>query len=319
MPVKKTYITLAVTALILAVVIAAWFFTGGFSDEPAAAETDLSADRLSIEPAGQLTISQGRSERFIRVINRTDTTLDYQIQLPPVGLTLEPREGTLAPGASREIILHVDDLYPTGRMSSMAYLRTEAAGENLGMDTLDLHLRVEPGELTLEIIDGKITALWNGEPALPGTTIYFRSTDYATEKWLKWYEIPRRETEPFFYTGTHSLRFMARFGDITSSRFNFDLTIEGIDMPFEPPEFEQIKERAARLYFLYMVGTDNPEELEYIGYSDDMLYMDLIYLMRRLDSSGYAEFMELQQYLEVFDVIAYIEHLISISEQEQEE
>ncbi len=318
---KIRYIAVAVAAVILLTSFLALYpGTGWFDDPDQAEDTNLTGNRLTVEPAGQLTIRQGKSDQFIRVLNETDLTLDYQIQLPPIGLTLEPREGTLAPGASRDIILQVDDLYPPGRIISKAYLLTAAEGENLGMETHDLLLRVEEGELTLALIDGKITALWNDGPALPGTTIYFRLPGYTTDKWLKWYKIPRPETEPFFYTGTHSLRFMARFGDITSSsRYNFDLTIKGIDMPFEPPEFDQIEDMAARLYFTYMAGTDDPAELRYMGYSEDMIYMDSIYLIRRLDSSGYQEFMELRNYLEVFDLIAYIEHLIALNAQEQEE
>ncbi len=316
---KKILIGVAVVALILAVLFTVGPFSAGWPAEPVNSETglenDLSENKLSIEPVEQLTISQGKSDRFIRLTNETEKNLSFKIDLAHIGLTLEPREDTLPPGATRNIYIHVADLYPTGRMSSIAYLLSGVEGENMGMEAVDIYLRVEPGELKVEEKDGKITVFWNDKPAPPGTTVYFRSTEIARERWLKWDEVPLFDVAPYLYTGTHSLQFMAKLGEARSSRQNFDISVQKSPAPEEPLPGD----KSVMKYLIYLVGTDDPETLEYMGYTEDMDYMDILFLIRRLDSEGYEEYRELLKYWETIDILAYIEFLIEQRENENEE
>ena len=304
---KKTIISLAVIILILAILFLTRPFAAGWLSSPPDSPDEPTPTSLSIEAAEQLSITQGKSEQFLQVSNHSDTALSFKLDLAHSGLSLEPREGDLAPGATREIILHVGDLYPPGRVNSLVYLLTEKNGETLGMEAYDLSLRVNPGELKLEIREGKIAVLWNDEPAPPGTTVYFREPD--KENWVKWYTIPRPKTDPFFYSGTHTLQFMAELGEIRAPRETFELTIEGLPRTEEPQPMEDI----AFNYFVYMVGTTDPEVLEYMGYSEDMEYLDLINLMGRLDSESHEQYIELQAYTETLDILKYIEHLNNLN------
>ena len=312
----KKYILIASTTIIILVIFFALgpFFTALLSD-PENSGNNLIGNQLSIEQAGQLSIKQGTSDHFITVTNESENPLSFKLDLTHAGLSLIPREDTLFPGASRDIILQVDDLFPAGKMNTLVYLLAEADGKNLGMEAFDLLLNVNPGELKLEERDGEIIVLWNDATAIPGTTVYFRSPEFERELWLIWDTVPLFKAAPYLYTGTHSLQFMARLGEERSPSEIFDIMIEGKAKPEEPPLTEDIFFKYVTYKFgIEVAEIEITEILEYMGYSEDMDQIDLRSLLRQIDSEAHEEYIELLEYTDVMDVIAYLDFLIELNE-----
>ncbi len=227
---KKILLGVVITGIILALFFAARPFAAGLLDLSAPPDTNQNDSRISIEPKLNLSIIQGESDEVLRIKNEANVAVTHSLGHAHPYLTLEPRDYTLAPGASKTITIHVDDFCPAGETELMVYLLADAEDQSFGMETIDIVFDVLPGELTLEDQDGRIAILWNNGPPPPGIGLYYKHPDTRVEVWRKWGETPRvdLETPPSsIEPGSYTLDFIARRGEVESSVESFEITVEG--------------------------------------------------------------------------------------------
>ncbi len=259
---KKILLGVVIAGIILALFFVARPFAAGLLDLSAPPETDLSDSKLTIDPKPDLSIVQGKSDQAFRITNQANVAVTHSLGHAHAYLTLEPREYTLSPGASRTITIHVDDFCPSGEVKLMVYLLADAEDESFGMETVDLIFDVLPGELKLEEEDGQIAVYWNDEPAPPGTSLYYSNPHGENaELWQKWGETPRLDLnrppsnlEP----GNYVLDFMAKMGETESEVKPIEIAVAGaVDtggyVPAEPveeePEYDEMDGMRYRIDF----------------------------------------------------------------------
>ncbi len=248
---KKILLGVVIAGIILALFFVARPFAAGLLDLSAPPETDLNEDKIIIEPKPDLSIVQGGSDEAFRITNQANVTVTHSLGHAHAYLALEPREYTLAPGASRTITIHVDDFCPSGETEFMVYLLADADDESFGMETIDIIFDVLPGELTLDDQDGRIAILWNNGPPPPGIGLYYNNPDNRAEVWQKWGETPRVSLEippSSIDPGRYNLDFIARLGSVESEVKSFEVTVEALyeppvyitEEPEEEPEFDEV-------------------------------------------------------------------------------
>lgn len=193
---------------------------------PESPTVDASQEPVILELAPYFTTVQGSSEPVLTVTNNTNNTISFSLGHEHAHLTLQPQGDRIAPGITREIIVHVDPQCPVGEIALPVYLRTEIEGERIGMEVVIL-MSVLPGELTLDSDNVKLSVLWNDEPAPRGAFVYYRSP--GTEDWRLWGETPRIDPPASLPPGTYLLEFIAELGSVRSAVRTLEIVVE------EPP------------------------------------------------------------------------------------
>ncbi len=191
----------------------------GFLDQGDPAEAEQPEIIVRLEPAEQFSVTQGTSSQALTISNEANISIHYKLGHAHPHLTLKPREDALAPGSSRNITMHVDDLCPSGDINLMVYLLAEAGGEKYSMEAVDLFFTVVPGELKLEDEDGQIIVLWNDEPAPAGVTLIYYGPfpdDEEKEGWQIWGETPNLEPPVHLEPGNYTFEFKAELGEVVS-------------------------------------------------------------------------------------------------------
>ena len=217
-------------ALIVILLLVIFFFArpyaAGWFAAPQPPQTTIHEDMVAIEQADRISIVQGKSEQAFKVINKANVPVFFNLGYAHGHLFLEPLSGTLAPGAARDITVSVDDLSPLGDINTMVYLKAEAEGESLGMETYHLLLNIIPGDLKLEMQDGYMTATWNDEPAPEGVMLYYRDTEDEEERWRELGEIPYTLPPANIRPGNYLLEFIATYGEIESEIVIVEVVVE---------------------------------------------------------------------------------------------
>ena len=213
-------------------------FAAGLLNLSAPQETDLNEEKIIIEPKTDLSIVQGESDEAFQITNQANVSVTYSLGHAHAYLTLEPRDYTLDPGASKTIAINVDDFCPSGETEFMVYLLADAEGESFGMETIDLIFDVLPGELTLEEEDDHLAILWNNGPPPPGIGLYYNDPDTDEEEWEKLGETPLIDLEELTANldpGSHLLEFVARYGEVESKVKLFEVSVEDVAEASTPP------------------------------------------------------------------------------------
>jgi len=196
--------------------------------------TDISREPVILEPAPYFSVVQGDSELALTVKNNTKNPISFSIGHEHAYLTFQPQGDRLAPGATREIYVHVDPLCPVGEINLPVYLRAEVGGERIGMETSVL-MNVIQGELDLELSDNRLVVLWNGEQAPRGVFVNYRLP--GARDWQLWGETPRIDPPALLSPGTYSFEFKAELGDVVSAVETFEITVkEPVVKKQEEPE-----------------------------------------------------------------------------------
>ncbi len=223
---RKILLGFLITGIILAIFFTARPFAAGLLDMASSTAGEEHQGMIKLEPATQVSIIQGSSARALKLTNEADTPVSFSLGHAHAYLTLEPREDILAPGASRNITMHVDNFCPPGETELMIYLLAETEDVNFGMETVDIYFSVLPGELKLEQLDDSLNIIWNNAPAPPGVVLYYQ--DPLKEDWQRWGETPRIDLESppsKIEPGNYSLRFMAKMGEIESEIETLDVVV----------------------------------------------------------------------------------------------
>ena len=220
---KKIILGLIITGFALALFITLRPHAASLFSLPEMAGTDISRELLILEPAPYFPVVQGDSELALSVKNNTKDTISFSLGHEHAYLTLQPQGDRLAPGATREIYVHVNPLCPAGDINLPVYLRAEVGGERIGMET-SLILNVIPGELDLELSDNRLVVLWNGEQAPRGVFVYYRLP--GARNWQLWGETPRIDPPANLSPGTYRFEFKAELGDVVSTVETFEITVE---------------------------------------------------------------------------------------------
>lgn len=193
---------------------------------PESPTVDASQEPVILDPAPYFTTVQGSSEPVLTVTNNTNAIISFSLGHEHAHLTLQPQGDRIAPGITREVMVHVDPQCPVGEIALPVYLRAEIDGERIGMEAVVL-LSVLPGELTLESDNVNLSVLWNDEPAPRGAFVYYRSP--GAEDWRLWGETPRVDPPASLPPGTYLLEFIAELGSVRSAIRTLEIVVE------EPP------------------------------------------------------------------------------------
>lgn len=182
-----------------------------FFPQPEAAPDE--DEYISFEPATSFSVVQGGSAAAFTVENRLKETLVYSLAHEHDFLSFNPHVDKLVSGSRREIFVHVAPDCPPGEISLPVYLRAEANGERLGIETT-LTLAVTAGRLSLAWEEESLQALFNNRPAPPGTLVFFRFP--GEEEWQQWGETPLTAPPGDLDPGNYKFEFMAALGEVES-------------------------------------------------------------------------------------------------------
>ena len=223
---KKILLGLVVTFFALIIFISFMPKISELLLAPESSAVDASQEPAILEPAPYFTTVQGSSEPVLTVTNNTNAMISFSLGHEHAHLTLQPQGDRIAPGTTREVIVHVDPQCPVGEIALPVHLRTEIDGERVGMEVIVL-MSVLPGELTLDSDNVKLSVLWNDEPAPRGAFVYYRSP--GAEDWRLWGETPRIDPPANLPPGTYLLEFFAELGSVRSAVRTLEIVVE------EPP------------------------------------------------------------------------------------
>ncbi len=222
---RKILLGLVVVGFALIVFISVRPFTGTFTINPEAPQTEIPEEKIVLEPAPYFSVSQGENFRALSVTNNLNEPVTFSLGHEHSHLSFNPREATLSPGRTREINLEVGHQCPPGEIDLPVYLRAETNGERFGVET-NLLFEVTKGSISLDHNEDGLQVWWGEEPAPRGVQVTFRYPGEAD--WRIWGETPRLDPPEHLSAGEHEFEFQARLGEVESPVEIFKIYVEEV-------------------------------------------------------------------------------------------
>lgn len=228
---RKIILSILIIGLVVSFLVGIRTLAASFLNQTRTIENKVIGNIIALDPARDLAIVQGASDQALTVSNRTNVSVTFNLGHAHGHLTLEPENDTLAPGATSEITMIVDDFCPSGKVDLLVFLLAETENESFAMETIDLTFDVLPGELILAKVDDQILISWNGDPAPPGVALHYRDPFTEEKSWKYWGETPNLYPPANLRKGIYSFEFKAIISNVESNIELIEIFVEGEEAP----------------------------------------------------------------------------------------